>query len=144
MRIRLLIISIVAIAMISTATALPELLDAFNMKYNTKGTRLDTCYLCHTLDKPQRSARDEICHIPGKPQKVDPTNLNPYGTSLKANLNIPVDQALAKIETIDSDGDRFTNIEEINNLTFPGDKNDFPRGNKKNILSTLLEFLNSK
>ncbi len=147
MKLGLLIISIVLIVMISTANALPELLDAFNAKYNTKGTRLDSCDLCHIPGKPLRSDCDEICHSPGKPQKIDPINLNPYGESLKDNLSLPVDKAFTKIETIDSAGDGVSNIKKIHNRTFPGNKTDILKGNKKNLnnknfLSELLNLFN--
>ncbi|AFV22606.1 hypothetical protein Mpsy_0395 [Methanolobus psychrophilus R15] len=33
----------------------------------------------------------------------------------------------ASIEALDSDGDGFTNLEEINTLTFPGDPADYPQ-----------------
>ena len=140
MRIYLLIMTIVAtVIIIDTAMALPEMLDSFDTKYNTKGTRLDTCDVCHIPNKPHRSACDEVCHIPNKPQKVDPINLNPYGMGLRAHLDIPVDQALATIESLDSDADKFTNIDEIHNLTFPGSKNDFPK--KRNLVSNSLNIL---
>ena len=35
-------------------------------------------------------------------------------------------QRLANIEVLDSDGDGFSNIDEINNLAFPGDPADTP------------------
>jgi hypothetical protein len=95
---------------IGTATALPEILDSFNTRYNTTGTRLDTC---------------DTCHIPGQLQNT--TNLNPYGMAIKSNLNMDTNQAYKVIEPLDSDGDGFTNIDEIHNLTFPGNKSDFPR-----------------
>ena len=34
--------------------------------------------------------------------------------------------ALTKIETLDSDGDGYSNIEEIDALTSPGNKSDYP------------------
>ena len=151
MRIYLLIATIVAtVIIIDTAMALPEMLDSFNIKYNTKGTRLDTCDLCHISGKPQRSTCDEVCHIPNKPQKVDPVNLNQYGVNLKAHLDKPTDQAFVAIEKIDSAGDKIPNIDKIRNLTFPGDKKDNKKDNNltdtkgnKNLFSGLVDILNN-
>ena len=144
------LMSIVAIVMIvGTATAFPEILDVFNTKYNTIGTKLDTCNTCHISARPQRSICGEACHVPNKPQKEEVNSLNSYGMNVKDNLNISIDQALAKIEGLDSDGDRFSNIDEIHNLTFPGDRKDFPKGKsgangaRPNVDMRLLEILNN-
>lgn len=102
------LISIIAIVMvIGTATAFPEILDVFNTKYNTAGSRLDTCDTCHY--GLQNAA-----------------NLNPYGINVKDHLNIPIDRALVVIEPLHSGGDTFTNIYKIRNLSFPGNKGDIP------------------
>ncbi|MBZ0155614.1 MAG: Ig-like domain-containing protein [Alphaproteobacteria bacterium] len=74
-------------------------LDAFNARYGTSGTPLDTCTVCHT----------------------SPPSLNLYGTAfLNSNRDF------AAIENFDSDGDAFTNIIEINARTFPGDASSRP------------------
>ncbi|MDD5368772.1 MAG: DNRLRE domain-containing protein [Anaerolineaceae bacterium] len=66
-------------------------------------TRLDTCSLCHTSS------------IPG---------LNPYGAAYSTNgRNVA---AFGLIESADSDGDGFTNLQELNALTFPGNAGDHP------------------
>jgi hypothetical protein len=67
------------------------------------GSRLDTCSLCHTSSIP---------------------NLNPFGSAYK-NAGRST-SAFSAIESTDSDGDGFTNIQEIMALTFPGDASDFP------------------
>jgi len=64
---------------------------------------LNTCDLCHTASVP---------------------NLNPFGAAYKANGRN--DAALTSIEGLDSDGDGFTNIQEINALTFPGNPASVP------------------
>jgi len=64
---------------------------------------LNTCDLCHTASVP---------------------NLNPFGAAYKANGRN--DAALGAIENLDSDGDGFTNIQEINALTFPGNPASVP------------------
>ena len=76
-----------------SALALSSYLDLFNAQYGTTGTKLDSCNVCHTT-------------VPA---------LNPYGTDYAANGN-----NFVAIETIDSDGDGYTNIDEINAGTFPG------------------------
>ncbi len=70
---------------------------------NIVGTRIDSCFLCHTGSIPA---------------------LNPYGAAYKANgRNIA---AFAMIESVDSDGDGASNLAEIMALTFPGDPADVP------------------
>lgn len=137
-KVRILVSILVITLIISNAVALPEVLDVFNAKYNTRGTRLDTCETCHISNKDRKSTCDELCHIPNKAQKVE-NNLNRYGMSVKKNLNIEIPLALSKIETLDSDSDGFANIEEIDSLTFPGDKKDFPQG-KRFYIDMLLNF----
>jgi len=78
-------------------------LSPFNAKYNTSGTRLNTCKVCHTTG----------------------ANLNQYGMDM-SNQTGTTEQRLVNIELLDSDGDGFSNIDEINNLTFPGDFADTP------------------
>ena len=57
-----------------------------------------------------------ICHA-----NQDDYALNPYGQdALNANFDF------ASIEAMDSDGDHFTNIEEINAGTMPGDAASHP------------------
>ena len=93
-------------------------LDTFNDMYGTAGTRLDTCNTCHTTGRS--------------------TNL--YGTHLKSEFsrimsgqNLTEEQtydafraALRAIEELDSDNDRYSNIEEIRARTFPADPEDHP------------------
>lgn len=123
----ILLASIVTIVVIiGTATALEEILDGFNAKYDTYKTKLDTCDTCHIYGKPKK-ASCEVCHVPDKPEKE--ITLNPYGMVIKDNLNVPISQALTVVETLDSDKDGSTNVDEIHNLTFPGSKNDKPKKN---------------
>lgn len=139
MRERIWLMSIMAIVMIvGTVSALPEILDGFNAKYDTVGTKLDTCDTCHISGKPQHNACDDVCHIPNKPQK-ESDNLNPYGVSIKNSLKMNISQAFTTIENLDSDGDKFSNIDEIHNLTFPGDKKDSPK-KIKNIFGPLIIY----
>lgn len=71
---------------------------------NIVGSRIDTCVLCHTSSIP---------------------NMNPYGAAyLAAGRGLA--SSLHAIENVDSDGDGFTNIQEIMALTFPGNAADHP------------------
>ena len=66
-------------------------------------TKLDSCTTCHTATIPMT---------------------NPYGAAYL--LNGRNDAALSTLEPLDSDGDGWTNLEEINALKFPGDSADQP------------------
>lgn len=82
-------------------------LSTFNGLYGTANTRLDTC---------------DSCHVAGGKSR------NPYGLAVEAKIlaGYTDSQAMVAVESADSDGDTFSNITEINNLTFPGDPNDKP------------------
>ena len=69
------------------------------------GSAIDTCALCHTSSIP---------------------SLNPYGQAYKSNGRSSA--ALVAIQNADTDGDGFTNIQEINAspATFPGDSTSHP------------------
>jgi len=83
-----------------TALAHSNRLSSFNSTYGTSGTVLDTCDTCHTSGY----------------------GFNSYGSDYRnSSLNFQA------IEGLDSDGDGFTNIDEINALTFPGDASSFPQ-----------------
>ncbi|MDW7733306.1 MAG: PGF-CTERM sorting domain-containing protein [Methanolobus sp.] len=81
-------------------SATSEALDAFNQRYDTNGTRIDSCTVCHGSNTD---------------------SLNPYGTAYSGSGG-----NFESIEAPDSDGDGFTNLEEIDALTFPGDPSDYP------------------
>jgi len=93
----------VVLAVGGTAYAVSGYLNTFNSTYGTSGTRLNTCGLCH--------------NNPGGGGPV-----NNFGSDF-ASGGHNFDAAL---EALDSDGDTFSNIDEINALTFPGDPSDFP------------------
>ncbi len=88
------------------ASATPSFLGLAESQYpSIVGSRIDSCNLCHVPNA-----------IP---------SLNAYGTAFLNNgLNAA---ALVAIENLDSDGDGFTNIQEIRALTFPGDPIDHPQ-----------------
>ena len=87
----------------ASADILGQYLLDFKANYSSAvGTRIDQCLICHT--NPFGGAR------------------NPYGTDFEENGH-----NFAIIEPFDSDIDRFTNIDEIHNRTFPGEAIDFPQ-----------------
>jgi hypothetical protein len=105
-----------------TASGYDSDLDTFNTKYGTQGTALDTCNLCHP--------------------KAKYTALNAYGKDY-ADPN-KGDWSYNKIlEDLDSDGDGFTNIAEINARTFPGDKKSRPVVDKQPPKITVFKVLAS-
>jgi hypothetical protein len=89
--------------LVSPAQSKPEYLSEFNARYKTSGSRLDTCSTCHASSSPSRE------------------NLNPYGADFGA-----ANHDFGAIEGKDSDGDGFSNIDEIKAGTFPGDPNENP------------------
>lgn len=79
----------------SFVMAFPSFLDQFNAKYGTAGKRLDSCGTCHN--------------------DFSSGKRNPYGKDFKNNsFN------LSAIESMDSDGDGASNIDEITGLYMPG------------------------
>ncbi|OPY25605.1 MAG: hypothetical protein A4E23_00015 [Methanomethylovorans sp. PtaU1.Bin073] len=97
-----LFLAVVVLIGAPTVSAKSSYLSSLNQHYNTSGTNLDSCKTCHTSSGGG--------------------SLNPYGRAYSSN-----GRNFASIESLDSDNDGFTNIEEINALTFPGDANDHPQ-----------------
>jgi hypothetical protein len=96
------------------------------------GTKLDHCALCHTGGTHQPGNRPitlgscQWCHQTyGYDGSGDITaTMNPYGIDyLDYGRDV---QALAGIENLDSDGDGYLNIEEIQARTYPGNSDDHP------------------
>ena len=91
----------------SSAAARPWYLDAFNDMYKTKRTKLDGCNTCHDTNYYE--------HVLGKLYETQ-----------------EITTALRAVEALDSDGDKFTNLQEIEARTLPGDPRDFPsRGSRR-------------
>jgi len=90
-----------------TGKAVPSFLEAFNAKYGTGATRLNTCLLCHKSPIPA---------------------FNPYGLAVLGQINrgASIGAALTRIQRVDSDKDHFTNIKEIRARKFPGKKRSHP------------------
>lgn len=95
-----LLLMIIAVAGIQTVSATGDMMDEFNQEYDTNATRLDNCTVCHG-------------------ESIE--SLNPYGMDYQEN-----DADLMAVEPLDSDEDGFSNQEEIDALTFPGDPEDMP------------------
>ncbi|MCP4550212.1 MAG: hypothetical protein GY835_27440 [bacterium] len=102
------------------------------------GTRLDDCQTCHKAatvrdddDDPYEANPCDYCHFiihPPEDWTQLPTGyeqtLNAYGLAYK---NAGEDRAaIAAIADEDSDGDTFTNAEEIADLRYPGDAGSYP------------------
>ena len=91
-----------------------------------KSTKLDDCALCHKSGKigSKSYGSCDYCHQVYKTQEPHGdilATLNPYGEAYRSAGYSP-----GAIEELNSDGDEFTNIEEIQALTFPGNENDYP------------------
>lgn len=102
MKMFLAIFSFIFIAS-SASFALPKYFDSFKKNFpDVAGTKLASCAVCH-------------------PVKGKMKELSPFALDFKK-----AGHDLAKIEALDSDNDRFTNLEEIAAGTFPQDKTDKP------------------
>jgi len=93
-----------------------------------KGTKLDQCTTCHSGGKSGKSTFGSCqwCHFTTSYGTTGDylDTLNSYGLAYNgAGRNAA---ALQTIESIDSDGDGYTNIDEINTLHYPGDATDDP------------------
>ena len=111
MNYKILIILFLAIALLSVeGYANSSIKQMFTSQYDNQDTELDKCATCMRSTSP-------------------PASWNPYGTALRNDPDFNrhnVAQALENIEQQDSDGDGFTNIDEIRNSTHPGNPDDFP------------------
>ena len=87
--------------------ALPEFLEPFTTRYDAAASKLNSC---------------QVCHMSG-------TGFNAYGADVEAefkNNGEDLQAALSAVEPRDSDGDGFSNLEEIRAGRWPGDPADFP------------------
>ena len=97
------------------------------------GTKLDHCALCHTGGTYEQKPGQWVtlgscqwCHYTygydGHGNILD--TMNPYGKDYHYYGRNQA--AITSIEGLDSDGDGYTNIQEINASRYPGDPNDDP------------------
>lgn len=107
--------------------------DVFRLVYpGTAGTKLDSCAACHTGGKYQKGEKwvtlgsCQWCHYSyGYDESGDiDSTLNPYGRAYRDNGRN--EDALREIETLDSDGDAYSNGDEIAAVRFPGNADDDP------------------
>ncbi len=136
------ILWLMVLALIGTVVTLTAALAAYSSHQNdqdvnnflaaypfAKSTKLDDCALCHKSGKigSKFYGSCDYCHqVYGTQESHGDilATLNPYGLAYK---NAGRDeQALIDIEGMNSDGDGYTNIQEIQALTFPGDGKDYP------------------
>lgn len=105
----------------------------FTATYPSKsGTKLDHCALCHSGGSYESKGKTttlgscQWCHYSykydGSGNILD--TMNQYGKNYHDNGRNA--SAVSAIESIDSDGDGYTNIQEIEAGRFPGDANDDP------------------
>lgn len=104
-----------------------------NVYPNAAGTKLDNCALCHgggvytSGGKSTTMGSCQYCHAItnyGKLPAAFVSTLNSFGSDyLNHGRN---EAALQAIESLDSDGDGYSNLAEINSVRYPGDKNDDP------------------
>jgi hypothetical protein len=76
----------------------------FNTRYGTTGSAIDQCILCHSAN----------------PGTLSNLSGNRYGVDLQNTIVNTGAINFASVESLDSDGDGFSNIVEINARTFPG------------------------
>ncbi len=106
-RLSVLLVSVLMLCLAPSAAAKSGYLANFITTYPpADNTRIDNCLMCHVNASPNsNSAR------------------NSYGTAWRnAGKNFQA------IEGVDSDGDGFSNLDEINALAYPGNASDKPAG----------------
>ena len=98
------------------------------------GTKLDNCNLCHKGGSYVNSKENTVnlgscqwCHraygYDGQAGPIADT-MNAYGVAYKNAGRTTA--AVTAIDNLDSDGDTYSNAEEIEANTFPGDADDYP------------------
>src|SRR5512139_3016804 len=101
-RFRILLAAVIGTATLATAYGVGSYMTSFETTYPAAaGSSIDTCTLCHTSSSGG--------------------SRNSYGSAYASN-----GYSYKAIESLDSDGDGFTNIQEINAKTFPGSATSKP------------------
>lgn len=95
-------------------------LDTFNQEYGTEGSRLDTCETCHTSRRRTNAyGSDMMSSFVGA---MGPTQ----GELTEAEALEAIRFMLRSVEQLDSDGDGYSNIDEVAARSFPGNPADSP------------------
>jgi hypothetical protein len=97
-----LLLAVVALIGTPMAAAKSSYLTSFNQHYDTGSTKLDSCVICHSGQSGG--------------------SLNLYGRAYSGS-----GRNFTSLEAFDVDEDGYTNLEEINALTFPGNPDDYPQ-----------------
>jgi len=109
----ILLMTIVFLIGVPQVEANRNIFNNFTKLYNVSNVsyaNLNTCKTCMASTTP-------------------PVSWNKYGLDLRSNAAFDRNnsiQAMKNIEPLDSDGDKFINIDEIHNSTLPGNESDFP------------------
>jgi hypothetical protein len=97
---------------------------------NTIGTKLDHCATCHTGGTGPKGELGSCqwCHYSfgydGQAGGTIDGTMNEYGRAYRDAGRLA--SSFATIENVDSDGDTYSNIDEINAIRFPGNADDDP------------------
>lgn len=113
----ILLLTLVVLMGINQSVANSFIHGKFAAQYDSSGTKLDSCRLCMASTS-------------------SPVSWNEYGEDLRGDVDFSRDNplhAMKNIESLDSDGDGFTNLDEIQSSTFPGDASDVPAPNPELI-----------
>lgn len=106
MKLRVLV-GLAATCLCAASMGYPEFFDVISKKY------------AFSPDSPAAKAKCGVCHVGGKPPKV-----NPFGADVKKNLGEDyklTDSVLQKVALLDSDGDGTSNEDELNQGKLPGE-----------------------
>ena len=110
----ILFITIVFLIGVPQVEANRNIFNNFSTLYNVSNVsnaKLNTCKTCMA-------------------STTTPVSWNKYGLDLRGNAAFDRNNsilAMKKIEPLDSDGDKFINIDEIHNNALPGNESDFPK-----------------
>ena len=88
----------------------------FNEVYETEGTLLDDCKVCHARGRALNSYGQAV-------REAIPADADPKTDDQRVRW---LREAMLAVAADDSDGDGYPNGAEIDVRTFPGDRNDAP------------------
>lgn len=113
-----LILVVSSFSVNASTNFLPTLMTAYPQ---VAGTEMGDCMTCHTIDKWQRNAygQDLQSYL-----RTNYTGEEPDPQRRVYTMEF-IASGLEAIEDLDSDGDGVSNVDELFNLTFPGDVSDF-------------------